>query len=367
LKQIAAQADIDLRVIFLCDISTKAYQDSGFGKNIKWDTPLLDGYEHYFADSSIKQSDFGYNNPSVKLKSIRENLDKHSWDAIWVHGYGNIGLLYAIYYSLKNAIPLMFRADSTLSNRKSGFLKTCFSRWLFKRCAALLYVGSNNRDYYVHYGANADSLFSMPYAIDNDFFRRTTKTIARPRDKRIILFASKFAPGKNPLMLTKAFNKLPIKIRNSAQLWLIGDGEENQKIQDYLKKHDLAESVILLGFKNQSELPNFFHACDVFVLPAEREAFGLVINEVMNQAKPIITTDQVGAARDIVKQGENGWVIEAGSEQALSLALKSALTLETSELTAMGKRSLEIISDWSFEKDIEGLRGALYSICKMPR
>jgi len=102
----------------------------------------------------------------------------------------------------------------------------------------------------------------------------------------------------------------------------------------------------------------------VFVLPSEREPFGLVINEVMNQGKAIITTDEVGAARDLVKNNKNGWVIEAGLEDALYNALFDALTCNEEKLISMGEQSLKKISGWSFDQDIHGLREALVAVCK---
>ena len=365
LKLISEQDDISLSVFFLCKPNTKKYVDPGFNQTITWDKPLLEGYQHEFIDSTLKSGEFDFTNPKVSLASLRTALNSNKWDAVWIHGYAHFASLYTVYYCWKHDIPLMLRGDSTLLSSRKSWIRTLLSRCLFKRCAALLCVGNDNRDYYLHYGANPESLFLMPYAVDNAFFRQAaTSQLESSTDKRVILYASKFIQRKHPLMLIKAFHKLAPKIRNTTELWFVGGGEQYQQMQDYVNEHQLEKSIIFHGFKNQSELPDYFRACDVFILPSEKEPFGLIINEVMNQGKAIITTNEVGAARDLVNDGENGWVINAGSEEALHKALNDALKCSPEQLKSMGKASLEKISSWNYDADIAALRSALAAICR---
>ena len=60
----------------------------------------------------------------------------------------------------------------------------------------------------------------------------------------------------------------------------------------------------------------------MFVLPSDAEPWGLIVNEVMNAAKPVIVTDQVGAAPDLVRDGENGYVVPVGDTDALARRLR---------------------------------------------
>jgi len=364
LKFISAHPDIDLTVFFLTDISTKAYHDHGFGRKVEWDTPLLEGYEYTFLDSTFKKQDFGINNPSVSFKSIHRAILSNDWDAIWVHGYSNLALLFVFYLCKKNHIPVFLRGDSNLSCEPSNPIKQLLKRLLIKplikRFDALLCTGTANRNYYLHYGAKKEQLFSMPLAVDNQAFQKLLKPPKNPtstENKIVFLYASKFIARKHPLLLLKAFNALNKSIKQQCELWFIGSGEQENELISYIKKYDLQGCVKLLGFKNQSELPWYFQQCDVFVLPAEREPFGLVINEVMNQAKAIITTTEVGASKDLVFNGDNGWIITAGSQTALTATLAEAA--QRDDLEAMGQRSLSIISAWNFQSNIDGLLSAL--------
>lgn len=69
----------------------------------------------------------------------------------------------------------------------------------------------------------------------------------------------------------------------------------------------------------------------------------------------VIASHRVGAAADLVRPGENGFVFPASDSAALAGALRRALS-DPERCREMGRRSLEIISRWSFEEDVQGLR-----------
>ena len=144
----------------------------------------------------------------------------------------------------------------------------------------------------------------MPYAVDNEFFRRKAEEAAGRREvfresigldpgRPVILYASKFMARKHPMDLLEAYISLsPDGLREpDPYLLFVGNGEERNK----LEKRAIAtgwNSIRFMGFRNQSELPAFYDLCDLFVLPSTHEPWGLVINEVMN-VKPVIVTAQV--------------------------------------------------------------------------
>ncbi len=122
--------------------------------------------------------------------------------------------------------------------------------------------------------------------------------------------------------------------------------------------------IRFLGFKNQSELPALYDLCDVFVLPSTFEPWGLVVNEVMNAAKPVIVSDRVGAAPDLVGEGVNGYIYPHGDVSSLASKLKTVLELPQKERDCMGQKSLERIGNFSFEADHRALLEALSLVCK---
>ncbi len=74
------------------------------------------------------------------------------------------------------------------------------------------------------------------------------------------------------------------------------------------------------AFATNPELPRFFDLSTVFVLPSRHEPWGLIVNEVMNASTPVIVTDDVGCAPDLIENGVNGYIYPAGDVAALEQA-----------------------------------------------
>jgi len=97
------------------------------------------------------------------------------------------------------------------------------------------------------------------------------------------------------------------------------------------------------------------------VLPSRHEPWGLIVNEVMNAARAVIVSDDVGCGPDLVDDGVEGCVFPAGDVAALTDALRRVLaTPETA--VAMGQRGLAKIRTWDFEADVRGLRDAIAQV-----
>jgi glycosyltransferase involved in cell wall biosynthesis len=86
--------------------------------------------------------------------------------------------------------------------------------------------------------------------------------------------------------------------------------------------------VRFLPFANQSEMPSRYLLADLFVLPSKGdfETWGLAVNEAMHMGVPCLVSDRVGCQRDLVTQGETGWVFDAMDPHALGRSLSVALS-----------------------------------------
>ena len=375
LRMLAARPEIDLKVFFLSDLSVKSFKDKGFGVAVKWDIPLLDGYRYEFLPRIRDRGTIGFSDPLVY--GVGQALRVNQWDAVWFHGYAHYALLWGIWMAVRLKIPVFFRAESNLVCTSRGMLKDCFIRWLLRHSSALLWISSDNRDYYLHYGASEKQLFFVPYAVDNQHFRKRSeeakeqvpalkRELGLSEDLPVILYAGKLLKRKNPMLLLQAYRLLSQDGKTPPPVYLIyvGDGEERSTLGKSIVDLGWQSHVKVLGFKNQSQLPLYYTLCDLFVVPSHKEPFGLVINEAMNAGKAIISTNEVGASRDLVYDGINGFVVPAGNVKALSEALRRAIS-DKKRLQQMGSESLKIIDKWSFEQDVEGIMQALHAVRRM--
>jgi glycosyltransferase involved in cell wall biosynthesis len=374
-RYLAARPGIELTVFFLSDLSVNAYRDSGFGVNVKWDVPLLDGYRSEFLPRVGSGSGLSFWRPWTF--GLRARLRRGRFDALWVHGYAHRGCLAGIAAAKSLNIPVLLRGESNMLSETDDALKLGVKRIampaLLRTIDAMLAIGRLNREYYLNYGVETERIFSMPYAVDNEFFR-TAAERARPHrealraelglkpGRAVILFASKMQPHKRAADLLEAYARLSTDgvSEPSANLIFVGDGEERSDLERRARELNW-DSIRFIGFRNQSELPALYDLCDVFVLPSEHEPWGLVVNEAMNAGRPVVVSDRVGAGPDLVEDGVNGFLYPMRDVAALADRLRKLID-SPEHRAAMGARSLEKVARLDFRADREGLLAALESI-----
>lgn len=373
LRRIAQERDIELTVFFASDLSVRGYADEGFGGvEVKWDVPLLEGYRHEFLPGWRKQGGLGIARPLSY--GIASRLRRGRFDAVWVHGYHTVNSLHAIAVAKGMGLPVLLRAESSLDDRpREGWklrAKRVFFAGLRPAVRCVLAIGSKNEAYWREYLGAEMPIFRMPYAVDNEYFRRRSAEASGGREELrrslgleagvpVILFASKLQSRKRCIDLVEAFLRLAPEAgaEPGAYLVIAGDGEERGAVERRIRESGSGR-VKMVGFRNQSELPRFFDLCDVFVLPSIHEPWGLIVNEVMNAGRAVVVSDQVGCAPDLVRDGENGFVFPALDVEALTRALRQFVE-DAGLARRMGERAAETIAGVSFEEDVKGLRQAL--------
>jgi glycosyltransferase involved in cell wall biosynthesis len=381
LRRIAQEPDIDLTVFFGSDFSVRSYQDEGFGVDVKWDVPLLEGYRHKFLPVI---RDDGTQTVTTPLNygiysELRGRDGEPGYDLLWTHGYNMVNALHGMVAAKALGIPVLVRADMWLRDRpRSGpklLLKTLFFQFLKNMVDGVLPVGTLNIEYWRHYLGNEVPFFLMPYAVDNDYFQRRCREAAATRDafrielgidagRPVILFASKLQQRKYCSDLVDAYERLinDESDRPRPYLLIVGDGEERVALEEQARSRGLSD-VRFCGFRNQSELPRFFDLSSVFVLPARHEPWGLVVNEAMNAGRAVILSDDIGCQPDLVTDGVEGYVFPVRDVNALTEVLRRVLA--TPETAAqMGQRALNRINAWSFEEDIQALRQAIAQLTR---
>ena len=371
LKALSARKEIELKVFFIMDFSLAIHVLKDFPDGTKWDTPLLSGYEYTFLPKIFKSNDSGFFKPFVY--GIRKALKERHWDAVWVHGYNHYSLIIVMILSYIFRIPIFYRSESNLKFTPSHTLKNIFIRSLIKLSTGLLFIGNDNKEYYKFFGAPENKLYFTPYAVDNEFFNNQSDQIQRKTpdlrkllmindDTIVVLFSGKLIKRKNPALLLEAFyNVIKNDLDRPVYLIFVGHGVEYETLQKRIKQLKLEAKVKLAGFKNQGEIRQYYSMADLFVLPSNIEAFGLVINEAMNASTAIISSDKVGATSDLVFDGSNGFVFQSDSLESLTDALNKALSSK-SKLRKMCNQSLIIINRWNYEEDVKGIMSALKSI-----
>lgn len=135
-------------------------------------------------------------------------------------------------------------------------------------------------------------------------------------DTKIILGAGRFVDWKGFEYLIEAYAKF-LKAGAAADtcLWLVGDGPEMPRYRALVEKLGLGEKTAFHGFAR--DIRPWLWAADIFVQPSqEPEGFSLMLLEAMSAGLPSIATD-IGGTLDIIKDGENGWLMRTGTDNGL--------------------------------------------------
>lgn len=375
LGQVAREPGLDLTVFFCSDFSAKGFLDPAFGKVIDWDIPLLEGYRYEFLPALGGRDRVSFLRPFNY--GLGKRLTEGRFEVLWIHGYNRWFHWLAMWRAQARGLKVLIRDEATLISAPRNFAKRLVKEGFFAGLKRLvdgfLAIGTLNREYYRHYGISDEKIISVPYAVDNAFFQAGAERAAAGREqlrrelglapgRPVILFVSKIEPRKRPADLLAAYLKLTktIAVAGPPYLLFVGDGDQRIPLEEVVRDKEL-DSVRFLGFRNQTELPAYYDLCDVLVLPSVQEPWGLVVNEVMNAGRAVIVSDQVGCGPDLVRNGENGYIFEAGDISGLCQTLRRVLE-NRERCQLMGQKSLEIINKWSFEEDIRGLKKALASV-----
>jgi glycosyltransferase involved in cell wall biosynthesis len=381
LRRIAQDPNIDLTVFFGSDFSVRGYQDKGFGVEVKWDVPLLEGYRYRFLPALRDNGTASVFSP-INLgltRLLAGHGEEAGFDVLWVHGYSSMSQMYGILAAKAAGIPVLVRSDSTLSDRPRGngklLLKRAFFRILRELVDGVLVSGSRNLAYWRYYLGDEFPMFLLPYAVDNEWFQERSLSAREGRaalqaklelepGRPVILFASKLQTRKHCDDLIAAYARLSPGDGEEPHPYLVivGDGEERAALERQAAATGF-KSIRFCGFRNQSEMPRFFDLCTVFVLPSRHEPWGLIVNEAMNAARAIVVSDDVGCQEDLVTDGVEGCVYRVRDVEALAGALMRVLA--TPETAAeMGQRALARINEWTFEEDVKGLRQAIACVSR---
>lgn len=357
---LARSTIIEPKVFYTWSQSRETLFDKDFGQQIKWDIPLLEGYDHEFVENISRNPGPG-SFKGIVCPGLNKAVEEWGAQAILVFGWNYKAHYDAMRYFRKKT-AVCFRGDSTLLDEQGGLkqlARRLFLKHVYKSCHAAFYVGQNNKAYFLKHGMKENQLFFAPHAIDNDRFSdkdgqhqkeamNWRKELGIGKDDTLALFVGKFEPKKNPLLLLEAFKKANVA---GSHLIFVGNGVLEEEL-----KSNATENIHFLPFQNQSKMPAVYRLADLLALPSQGpgETWGLVVNEAMACGRAVLVSNKAGCAPDLVEHSKNGYIFEYDKQEECAEFIKKMLS-DKQRMKAMGSHSAEKIREWSFEQIVNSL------------
>jgi glycosyltransferase involved in cell wall biosynthesis len=365
-KALANSGRLQIRVFYTwSQTCSGTHQDEGFGRELRWDIPLLDGYEHEFVPNIARrpglESFWGLRNPTL-IPAITD------WNpgALLVYGWNFRTHLNTLRH-FKGRVPILFRGDSTLLDHQPAWraiFRRAVLKWVYSHVDVALSVGSNNRDYFLWCGMPDDRIIFAPHSVDIARFSREDagfketafdwrRELQIGESEMTVVFAGKLQPKKNPRLLLDAFIESGIE----GHLVYVGDGELRKELELDAR---MDPRIHFLPFQNQSLMPAVYRLGDLFVLPSRGpgETWGLALNEAMASGCAIAASTMVGATRDLIDDGVNGWRFESDMVGELVHVLHEAARMGPRGLRLMGEQARAAASKWSISESAARIEAA---------
>lgn len=343
---VAASSPDALRVIFTnSDNLAEHFFDAEIGAHLSWGVDLVSGYP-----SAVMPK-------RATWRWIREHLRTSHYDMLIVSGYRTRGVLLALLAATASRTPLTMRLDSALFNNASK-IKLAAKRGLFLAfrgmCTHFFAVSDSTVAYLRRLGVGDERITRYPYTVDLKWFEAratsaradrvdTRKRYDLPADPtRVILSVAKFSSRESPWDLLEAFAGMADR---DACLWLIGDGPDRSALEARARGCGDGR-VMFSGYVPFQSLPEAYAAADVFVHAAKSEPWGVSVQEALASGLPVVGSSHVGAALDLVVDGQNGYVYEAGDAAELRRRLRSVLFED--DLAQVTQASSRVLSDYAY-------------------
>lgn len=295
------------------------------------------------------------NTDSAICPSIIRYLKKLDYEYLIIDNLSSPTGMMAMQYAQKHKIPYGFEIDGGFAKSGKG-IKEKIKKHFVSGAQYYFSPAAEGNRYLIQYGAIVERIYRYPFtsiknkdvlinvpSYDEKMELRRKLGI---KEEKMILSVGRYIHLKGYDWLMKAATELD----SSIGIYIIG-GKPTEEYLSYRDKMKLTQ-VHFIDFMTKTELKEWYMSADVFVLPTRSDVWGLVINEAMSCGLPIITTKQCVAGLELVREGENGYLVEV--EDVENLRKKINMTLQSeSDRRKMGTISLKIIRNYTIEKMAE--------------
>jgi glycosyltransferase involved in cell wall biosynthesis len=373
IREFARHPNLDINVAYCSLQGAEPGVDPGFGVEVAWDVPLLDGYpwanvRNWSPFPGLNRF-FGLINPGLWAMIRRGNYDA----VVGYTGYANASFWILLTASKIHRVPILFGTDATSLKPRDGkrwkmAIKKHLLPAIFRLADAVIIPSEAGRQFILSLGIPETRVFLTPFAVDNTWWQRRANEVDRqamrngwniPENSVVALFCAKLQPWKRPHDAIRAFAKANVQ---GGFLVFAGEGPLRGDLEAEARSLGIAERVRFLGFVNQTNLPAVYRSVELLVLPSEYDPCPVVVCEAMLCGCPVVLSDEIRGRFDLVKHNETGFIFPCGNVEALAKILSNALA-DRVKLSGMSQAAADRMTNWTPRENAEGVARAVARAC----
>lgn len=294
-------------------------------------------------------------------------LMKKKYDAVIISGYSSLTHQIAIILCrvLKIPVILWYRSFSESQSTIRKIVNLYLYK-LIKTASSYIVPGAKSESYLINMGVLKGSIYRIANPVDNNYYLSQFIKLSNKENvdnsKSIkILFVGRLMESKGVWELLYALEKLnSVYEDGKIELRIVGDGILSNQLKSWVANQNI-QNIYFIGHLEKEDLCKEYYNADIFVLPSHYEPWGLVVNEAMIFHLPIIATNTIGAADEIIFNNKNGFLIEPKNTDMLFSAIRD-LVDNKSIRKAMGNESAKMIKNINHKRSGDVILSTLNKI-----
>ncbi|NWF49019.1 MAG: glycosyltransferase family 4 protein [Ignavibacteriaceae bacterium] len=322
----------------------------------------------------VDESEFNFSHSYLKSKKIKlgsvekmlftyggilKTLKEFRPYKIIVVGF-SIATLKLYFLSLIKKISYIIWTGSTpTEGYNSSIFREYFRKLLARRAEGFIAYGSRAKKYLISLGIPPDKIEIAINTVDTDYFinaDRNTKSVSG--GSKNILYVGYITKRKRLDLIINALKILSDK-GIDFRFDVVGDGDSKNEITELVQRFKLNNKIIFHGYKQKSELPEYYSKADIFLFPSEYDIWGLVLIEAMASGLCCLSSIHAGATDDLIIDGETGNKIDFENTDNV-VQILSYLISNPALCKRIGENARRfIMANASLEKSVEGFIRAI--------
>jgi 1,2-diacylglycerol 3-alpha-glucosyltransferase len=293
--------------------------------------------------------------PAEAARAVRRLLDELHPTVVGISGWGMADSRACLAWCRRHRAVRILMSESKADDAARVWWRERIKRWLVRKFDAAVCGGTPHRRYLEQLGLPPARIFEKYDVVDNACFERRVSELRGQRERfehlpglagnrPFFLVCSRLIARKNLESLLAAYGRYRSRRPDGWPLVILGTGHLQQQLERLVQDQAMPQ-ITFAGFRQLDELVAYYAFAGALIHPALQEQWGLVVNEALAVGLPVLVSNTVGCAADLVRDGVNGFTFDPHDTESL-YAVMDKLSAPAFPLEAFGRASRRIIAEW---------------------